>query len=291
VVQAVRNYRLLCASANLFRDGHYCDACVGKAVPLPALAHRCYRDSLASTAALVAMQSVHKIMGTWSNRVTRYVALTRYVRDRLVEGGIPADRIVIKPNFVGSLEVSDEDPGIDGPYAVYVGRLTEDKGAAWLARAWIAENFTMPLIFIGHGNALDAIAPGNEAHVRAIGKRTLAQTYRIIRGAEVLVQPALWPEPFGRVVVEAYSLGVPVVCARVGGLQELVRDGVTGFTYKAGDRSGFRDAIHAIMQPERQARMRDAARMEYREKYSPDANFTLMMDIYRDTVASVTNES
>jgi len=291
VVQAVRNYRLLCASANLFRDGHYCDDCVGKMVPLPALVHRCYRGSLASTAALVAMQSVHKSMGTWSNRITRYIALTRYVRNRLVEGGIPADRIVVKPNFVGSLDVSEEDPGIEGPYAVYVGRLTQDKGADWLARTWVAQNFGMPLVFVGHGDALDTIVPGNEARICPVGKRSLTQTYRIIQGAQMLVQPALWPEPFGRVVVEAYSLGVPVVSARVGGLQELVRDGVTGFTYEAGDDRAFGDAVRAAMDPARHAAMSAAVRREYEEKYSPDANFGFMMDIYRDAIVGVASKS
>lgn len=289
VVQAVRNYRLICASANLFRDGHYCNDCVGKALPLPALSHRCYRGSLPGTVALVAMQSVHRGIGTWSGKVARYVALTEYVRDRLVEGGFPASRIVVKPDFVGAIggdgELAPELP-VKGPYAVFVGRMTAEKGAAWLARTWAAGNFGLPLVFVGEGNALDGIAQGEGTGIHAIGKRSLARTYRIIAGAEMLIQSALWPEPFGRTPVEAYALGVPVVCARSGGLQELVRDGLTGFTYHPGDAESFAAAVRATLAPERRPELRAGARKEYLEKFTPNVNLRFLMNIYRDAITN-----
>ena len=102
VVQSVRNYRLICASANLFRDDNYCADCVGRSFAWPGVVHRCYRGSLPGSAAIAAMQAAHRLIGTWKNKVAVYVALTNYVRDRLIEGGFPAAKIVVKPNFVMS---------------------------------------------------------------------------------------------------------------------------------------------------------------------------------------------
>src|SRR5215213_7495733 len=125
VVQTLHNYRLLCPSATFFRDGGVCEDCLGRAVPWPGVVHGCYRGSRAATGVVGAMLTIHHLLGTWMETVDVYVALTEFARRKFIEGGLPADRIVVKPNVVAP----DPGPGPHrGNYALFVGRLAPEKG-------------------------------------------------------------------------------------------------------------------------------------------------------------------
>ena len=146
VVQTLHNYRLLCARADLFRDGKVCEDCVGRRFPTPALRHRCYRGSLPGTAAVAGMLALHKALGTWGKTVDRYVALTEFAREKLVQGGLPRERFRIKPNFL----VDPPSPRSgNGEHALFLGRLTEEKGIRTLMRAW--SRIDIPLRIVGSG--------------------------------------------------------------------------------------------------------------------------------------------
>src|SRR5262249_8455065 len=133
VVQTLHNFRLCCANALLFRQGEVCEACLGKAAPWRGIVHRCYRDSRTASAAVAAMIAVHRTLGTWRSAVDVYIARTESSRRKLVEGGLPAGKIAVKPNFA----YPDPRQGTGkGNYAVYVGRLSAEKGVATLLDAW-----------------------------------------------------------------------------------------------------------------------------------------------------------
>ena len=125
VVQTLHNFRLICASATLSRNGSVCESCIETKSLLPAIAHACYRNSRPATAALATMLAVHRAAGTYRKQVDLYIALSEFARRKFIEGGLPQDRIVVKPNFVSP------DPGAGegrGDYALFVGRLSEEKG-------------------------------------------------------------------------------------------------------------------------------------------------------------------
>src|SRR5918992_159111 len=127
VVQTLHNYRLLCPNGIFFRDGHVCEDCLGRSVAWPAVAHACYRGSRPASAAIVAMLAGHRLLGTWRSKVDAFIALNEFGRRKFIEGGLPAERIVVKPNFV------TPDPGVGdgkGGFALFVGRLTPEKGVA-----------------------------------------------------------------------------------------------------------------------------------------------------------------
>ena len=158
VVQTLHNYRLLCPSATLFRDGHVCEDCVGKTVAWPSVQHACYRGSRAGSAAVAAMLTVHKARGTWRNDVDAYIALTDFARTKLIEGGLPEDRLFVKPNFI------DPDPGVGdgrgdeiGPFAIFVGRLTDEKGVPTMLEAWKQVGSRLPLKILGDGPLRDDV--------------------------------------------------------------------------------------------------------------------------------------
>ena len=145
VVQTLHNYRLACLNGYLFRDGRVCERCLGRS-PLRGVCRRCYRGSLSQSLTLAAMLLVHRLLGTWRRKVTRYVALTDFARDKFIAAGLPARKISVKPNaFVASdkgvgLPATVERPGASAPdrqrRVVYVGRLSPEKGVDVLLRAW-----------------------------------------------------------------------------------------------------------------------------------------------------------
>src|SRR5581483_9761958 len=142
VVQTLHNFRLLCPNALFFRDGRVCEDCLGKAVPWPGVAHKCYRGSRSASAAVCTMLTVHRALGTWHTAVDRFIALTDASRRKFVAGGLPADKIAVKANFV------DPDPGPGtgaGGYGVFVGRLSAEKGVGTLLKAWQQLGRDVPL--------------------------------------------------------------------------------------------------------------------------------------------------
>lgn len=125
VVQTLHNYRLLCLNSYLFRDGQICSDCVSKLIPYPGVRHRCYRDNFGASTTVAAFITFHRILQTWKNKVDAYIALTEFQRGILVDGGLPAEKIHIKPNFI----TPDPGPGNHTDNAfLYVGRLSKEKG-------------------------------------------------------------------------------------------------------------------------------------------------------------------
>lgn len=148
VVQTLHNYRLLCPNAVFFRDGQVCEDCLGKFVPWPGVVHACYKESRATTGMVAAMLTVHRVLQTWTETVDLYIALTQFARQKFIQGGLPAEKIVVKPNFVHP----DPGPGEGrGGYALFVGRLSPEKGIGILLTAWEKLRGKVDLKIVGDG--------------------------------------------------------------------------------------------------------------------------------------------
>lgn len=280
VLQALRNYRLICPSAILFRDGKVCESCVGKRLAWPGVVHGCYRGSRGQSAVAAAMLAAHHARRTWSDKVDLYYTPTEFARSRFVAGGIPAHRIAVKPNFV------DPDPGptVDrGEYAVFVGRHSPEKGIGTLIEAWRQLDTKLALLLVGDGPLADEIvtAARRDARIQWLGPRPSSEVIKIVSGAQLLVQPSLWYETFGRTIVEAFACGTPVVVSGLGAMADLVRDGETGLHARPGDAADLAAKVQRVLDDgELRARMRVAARAEYLEKYTAERNYEILMGLY-----------
>jgi glycosyltransferase involved in cell wall biosynthesis len=281
VVQTLHNYRLLCPNAVFFRDGHACEDCLGKLVPWPGVLHCCYRGSRAATGAVAAMLVVHRLLRTWERTVDIFIALTEFARQKFIQGGLPADRIVVKPNFV------DPDPGPgphDGGYALFVGRLSPEKGVRTLLAAWERLGPGIPLKIAGDGPLAREVARACERHplIEWLGAQPLERVYALMGAAALVIAPSEWYETFGRVVVEAYAKGTPVIASDLGALAELVEDGRTGLRFRPGDPEDLAAKVEwAWTHPRELAAMGREARREYELKYTAERNYELLMEIYR----------
>jgi glycosyltransferase involved in cell wall biosynthesis/SAM-dependent methyltransferase len=274
VVQTLHNYRLLCPAATFLRNSSICEDCLESRSLLPALKHGCYKESRGATSAVAAMLTVHRAMGTWQRMVDVYIALSEFARRKFIEGGIPKDRIVVKPNFL------DGDPGVgdaSGGYALFVGRLSEEKGLRVLARAWHALQ-GIPLMVAGDGPLQWIEWP---AGVTLLGHQPRERVLDLMRGARVLVLPSIWYECAPVTVVEALACGLPVIASDLGSLPEFVIHRENGLLFRPGDAEDLaRQVRWACDHPQEFWAMRAAARREYEQKYTAERNYTMLMDIY-----------
>lgn len=283
VVQAVRNYRIVCPSANLFREGRYCADCIEDRFKFSAVKHRCYRQSRVGSATLSLSSALHASIGTWNRRVTRYAAISKFVGDRLVQGGVPQERVVIKPNFVFSDPQRKYLSREKRRHLLYVGRIAPEKGIDILFEAYKQSGTSIPLKVAGGGSVPTGFPEG----VEILGRKEPHQIYDLMAEAIAVIMPGSWPEPFGRVAIESFAVGTPVIAADAGGLGEIVVDGRNGFKVKVGDVSGFADCLKiALANNNVWSVMSRNAILDYRELYSPEANYTRLIDIYSDAIQS-----
>jgi glycosyltransferase involved in cell wall biosynthesis len=287
VVQSLRNFRLLCPAATMFREGVPCYTCIRTGSTLPAIAHACYRGSRTATAAVASMTALHRLARTWSRRVTVYIAISEFMRSTFVSAGFDNAKFEVKANFV------DTDPGIgrgDGGYILYAGRLCAEKGIGALIQAWNSSNFDVPLHIVGDGPMLPQVEEFAKLHpqVRYLGKVMPQDVLRYMGDAAAVVVPSAWDEPFGRTVVEAFAKGTPVIASSTGALPELVRDQETGFLFDAANGKSLADTIrHFLHVRGTWGRMRQSARTEFETKYTAEVNYPQLWSIYQRAIGEM----
>lgn len=276
LVQTLHNFRLICPQAILLRDGKVCEDCVGK-VPWRGVVRGCYRGSVAQTAVLSTMLMVHRALGTYEGEVDRFVALSEFSRRKLIEGGLPANRISVKPNFFDWPELPDE-VGRDG--GLFIGRLSQEKGIGVLLAARREHGLT-DVAVIGSGEAYEREVA--EAFGPAyLGFQPLDAVVTRLRQASFLVLPSICYENFPRTIVEAFACGVPVLASRMGAMAELVDDGVTGLLFAPGDARDLAAKVAwAKAHPAEMLAMGRHARAVYDARYRPQANHEALLTIYR----------
>ncbi len=281
IVQTLHNFRMFCANGLLLREGRPCTDCVGN-WPWPALRHRCYRGSLAATAAMSTAIVAHKVSQAHVRYVARFVALTEFAAKIFASAGIPTDRLQVRGNALA------RDPGVgrgDGGYALFIGRLSTEKGVSTLIDAWRNVS-TLPLHVVGDGELrteLQARATG--LPVQFFGRLPTTDVLEQLKSARMLIVPSQCYEGFPRVIVEAFATGTPIVASRLGGLAELV-ERRCGVTFRPGDSADLAGAVNALHSDEATVRaMRAANRARYLAQFAPDQAFASLMTAYRAALA------
>jgi glycosyltransferase involved in cell wall biosynthesis len=286
VVQTLHNYRLLCAGAELYRDGKVCEECLDHGV-LRGIRYGCYQGSKLGTTVLTVMVGVHRRARTWSAMVDCYIALTEFSRVKLIAGGLPADRIRVKPNFV----LPDPGPKSgSGDYALFVGRLVKSKGVPSMIAAW-KQLPAVPLHIIGDGPCRDEIESlqnsGELPSLTYRGRLPRTETLATMKKARFLVFPSEWYEGFPVTLAEAFACGIPVIASRLGAMQEIISDGVNGLHFRPGDVTDLRQKVEwAWQHPAEMDQMGRSARREFERKYTAQRNILMLEEAYEFAMAS-----
>jgi glycosyltransferase involved in cell wall biosynthesis len=283
VMQTLHNYRLICPAATLFRDGKPCEKCVGR-LPTAAVRHACYRGSRAASAVSAAMLTMNRRWGSYGHKVDAYIALTNFAREKFLEGGFDAGRLHVKGNFL------DPDPGEgtgDGGFALFVGRLAEEKGVPPLLSGWERIGGKVPLKICGDGPFASLVreSAAKNTAIEWLGRRKLEEVLELMGRAMMVVVPSIWYEGFPRTIVESFARGTPVIASDLGSMKELIESGRTGELFSPGDPKELAEAVLRLAGNDRVlASMRREARGEFVAKYTAEKNHQLLVEIYQQAL-------
>lgn len=269
VVQTLHNFRSLCLNGLLFRDGSPCEDCVGHSFQMPGIVRRCYRDSYAISAAVAAMNLVHQALATYRKHVSLFLACSDFARQRFIVGGLPAERIVVKPNTA-------RDPGNEAASwsrprsgAVFIGRLSPEKGISNLMQAWRGVGHRLTVV--GDGPLAAQLREQASDEVVFTGWRSREEISSILSNAALLCLPSICYEQWPLAAGEAMSHGVPVLASDLGALPEIVQSGKTGLLLAPDHVEAWRSEASALLaSPQRLAEMGRAARNDYLNRLSPN---------------------
>lgn len=288
VVQSVHNFRMFCVNGTFTRSGTICKDCTRTKLPWPGVVHRCYRGGLMSSLGAAAGLAMHKALRTHSRKIDLFIVPSEFVRQQLIECGIPPAKVRVKPNFVrGSPRVG----GRRQACAVFVGRLSQEKGIPTLLAAWRSLSEEIELKIVGDGplRALVRTAAAQDRRISLLGRQSPERVLEIMQSALCTVIPSECYESFGRVAIEAFSVGTPVIAAHIGALPELVEDGRTGFHFPPGDASGLRMRLqHLYDARDMFDTMSRAARSKYETEFTVSRNYRLLVDIYSEALSNAT---
>jgi len=283
VIQTIHNFRFICANGVLSRDGMPCMACVKYGLRC-ALCNRCYRNSRLQTFVLVNMLWIHRLLGTYKK--VRYIFLTDFNREKFRSLlGDWLERQFTKPNF----EYIDADSGFnvcerqrENAY-VFIGRLEKNKGIDFLLKAWESEKERELYIF-GNGELQERVesvcCTNSRLHLMGFQPRETVLEY--LRKARGMIFPTDLYEGFPMTIIEAFSMGTPVVCSDIGNGADIIRKHDAGVPYAVRDMDAFRNALERLEAGFDQ--FSKNARAAYLENYTPEVNYRLLKSIYEEVI-------
>ncbi|MCF7907815.1 MAG: glycosyltransferase family 4 protein [Candidatus Omnitrophica bacterium] len=280
-VQTLHNYRLICPAAILFRDSAICEDCFNSCCFCPGIRHGCYHDSHLQTAVISSMLISHRLFGTWKNKVNFYIALTEFSRKKFIQGGLPKDKVVVKPNFIYPEIESGKSKN---RYILFVGRLSPEKGIMTLLGAWkLLKN--VPLKIVGGGplekTALENLEAEGLKDIEFLGRKSHQETVELIKKAYCLIFPSNWYECFPMVIIESFASSTPVIASRLGAMEDIIDEGRNGIFFEPQNPKDLAQKVNYVWNnSDKIAIMGQEARKDYQDKYSANRNYKLLMDIY-----------
>ena len=288
VVQTLHNYRLTCANALLLRDEHPCQECVGHC-SWPGLRHRCFGASFFRTAAVTSMNVVHRWLGTYTGKVHAFIVLTEFSKEIQARGGLPRERIHVKPNFSAAL-VTLTSPRVRR--FVFAGSIARFKGVHLLLEAWAGlATDGHQLLMAGDGPERAELEQrfAAQANIVWCGNQPREKVIDLIAASRWLVLPSLAYENFPMSVLEALSVGTPVIVPRHGAFAAMVADGVEGLMFAGGDAASLSRALRAALDAdEGDWRQRsENARHKHLSEYTARSNYAQLMFVYQEAAESL----
>lgn len=282
VVQTVHNFRLLCPGATFYRDGYICEDCVEQGLHC-AIRHSCYRGSKAQTLVCVVNTWIHRLIGVYGK--INYICLTEFNKEKLLQlKQIKLERVFVKPNFVDVGDVGIISYEQRKNQFIFVGRLDKLKGIEILYEAWKLMTEDAPrLIVCGIGLmedwCRDYIKENDLSTVEMMGFVPNSEAKKLIANSGALILPTQWYEGFPMTIVEAYSVGTPVIGSNIGNVGSLIEEGVSGELF---DPFHADDLVKAVN--------RCCSRTQYdvgivSQSYTSERNYKKMIEIYSNVIS------
>jgi glycosyltransferase involved in cell wall biosynthesis len=282
VVLTLHNYRLICPSATLFYKGKIYERSLRRIFPIDAILKGVYRNSIVQTAALALTTSIHNILGTWRNKVGRFIVLTEFAKVKFLESrlNVSPQQFMLKPNFItdpGNGNEARED------FFLFVGRLSEEKGIRVLLNAFKRSDLKLVIIGDGPMQAEVESVVKERSNIQHLGFQPKAVIMDNLKRAKSLIVPSTWYEGFPITILEALATGTPVIGSRLGGIAEIVKDKFNGLLFEPGDEDSLIRSLDDLKNYDLKA-LSANARKCYLECYTPELNYKILMDIYDEAM-------
>jgi len=286
VVQTLHNYRLICANGLLFRNGNVCEDCISSSI-YGSVLKKCYRNSSIQTYAIARMIDKNRQNGTWNTKVDAYFCLTEFAKKKFIAGGLPEDKLIIKPNFVEQPIVEREDK-IETPYLVFVGRLEATKGVHLLIE--IADQLPIPIKVIGEGELRTALERKN--NIELLGKLSNKETQYYMRNATALIFPSIWYEGMPMTILEAFANQTLVISSDLGAMQSIIHNHKNGLLFTPNSATNLIKQIKfALSQATLSSEMVSNAHQDFLIKYSKRSNYEQLITTYSKIIQEKKDES
>lgn len=280
----LHNYRLLHPNGLMLYNGHIDER------PLEGSAYQCvldgvYRDSIIQTAVVANMIEYHKKKKTWQDKVDGFIALTEFAKNKFIEGGLPKDKIHVKPNFVGDPFRGKLDLGNNEKKEGYffVGRISKEKGIDDLVSAWLSNKKLPSLNIAGDGPLKSELQykTSDCSNIKWLGKISNSEVLQWLNRSKAMIFPSTWYEGFPMTILESLSVGCPVITSNIGSQQSIIDNEVTGLHFRVSDRKDLLNKVGRLERNNALVRELGAnAREKYLQEYTPEKNYRMLMEIY-----------
>jgi glycosyltransferase involved in cell wall biosynthesis len=288
VVMTVHNFRLACPNGLLMSRGEVCQRCLGGR-EYWCVFRNCENDIFKSTGYALRTAAA-RILRRYYDHVNHFICLTNFQRNILIKEGLPQDRVSVLTNPV-EIKVVKPSVEVEKNSVLFVGRVSREKGITSLFDAARVCS-DIPFVVAGNYEAMPEareLAPGNVTLLGALPSQELGALYD---KARIFVLPSVWYEGFPTVLLEAMSHGLPVVCSRIGGLPEIVDDGITGLLYEPGNVAELTEKFRILWDdPALCRKMGESGRQKLNDKYNAEKLLDQVIGIYEKVIREANGES
>ncbi|PTL99316.1 MAG: hypothetical protein DA407_16865 [Bacteroidetes bacterium] len=242
VIMTLHNYRLLCPGALFLRDSKICTKCKDTTIPYHGIIHKCFQDSYTKSTLLASFIGLNKIKKTWTNKIDRFIVLTPFIKDLLLNSSlnIIEEKIIVKPNSTDDLIV-DKSKKINNKF-LFVGRLSKEKGVDTLVKAF-NEIPEMELDIIGSGVLETSLKKIAEKNIKFHGSQNREYIKEKLNTAKALVFPSIWYEGLPNTLIEAFSTGTPVLSSNLDNINQIVISGYNGETFTPNNAKSLANKV------------------------------------------------
>ncbi len=283
IVLTLQNFRLICANALLLRNGEICELCTHAVFPMAGIKYKCFGSRLVS-AQTTLFSSVHKVLGTWKNKVDAYLCLSEFAQKKFLESSLQLseNQVFVKPNFVE--DRGEADIKARKSFFLFVGRLSEEKGIRTLLEASQITSFDLEIIGSGDLEALVEMYARQNPRIIYHGFRDKNFIIEKMKQAKALLFPSVWYEGMPLVILEAFSTGLPILISDIDNLNSLVSNGYNGWHFSKSDSKSLAAQIEAVKNLDNYTDFCKNARATFEKNYTAEVIYTKMMEIYEAVI-------
>lgn len=284
VILTLHNYRLLCPSGSLMDNGAIFTDSINSSFPWKAIRKKVFRNSYLMTFWLSFVVWFHKRIGTW-NLVDRYIVLSEFAKDLFISSslGVPSEKFIVKPNFVNQPIVDSTERK---PHFLFIGRLSQEKGADVLLNTFLNSDYTIKIA--GDGPLIEKVKKISDANenIHYLGILNKEEVIHQMQECQALIFPSIWYEGMPMTIIEAFSLGTPIIASNLGAMASMIQDGYNGFHFTPGDSDSLLAMLGkwASLSDVKKQLFYKNALDTYRKNYTPEANYEMLMDIYQAVI-------